>query len=195
MEYPGWEQVQSLVADQLGVDAATILPESSLFDDLGADSLDVLGVAASLESEFDLHLPTRRLAEVRTFAEIVQLLADTLAQRSTDPRQRWGRAAPPRAWVVTGPGRGPQARTLHRVLVLTPYALETVVEDAARLGPGGAIDVLLDRGTAPQFMTTVDAALRSARRRGVTVTVRCKDFDGERSPAPWWYGNTAVQGA
>ena len=195
MEYPGWEHVQTIVADELGVEPAAIMPESSLFDDLGADSLDLLGVAACLETEYALHLPTRRLAAVRTFGELVQLLADVLVEQHTDPRPAWGVNAPPRAWVVTEPSRGTPARRLHRVLVLTPYALELIAEDAARLGIGGSVDVLLDRGAPPHFATAVDTALRRARQRGVTVTVRHKKLDGERRPAPWWYGPIAVQRA
>ena len=102
---------------------------------------------------------------------------------------------PPQVWVVTGPSRGTSARALHRVLVLTPYALETIAEDVARLGVGDAVDVLLDQGASTRHVRAVETALRSAQRRGVQVRIRRKVLDGERPPAPWWYGVNAVQRA
>ena len=37
-----FEQIAAMIADQLGIDASTIKPESRLVEDLKADSLDVV---------------------------------------------------------------------------------------------------------------------------------------------------------
>ncbi len=37
-----FERVKKVVADQLGVEADTIRPQSTFIDDLGADSLDIV---------------------------------------------------------------------------------------------------------------------------------------------------------
>ena len=40
------EQIRKLVAEQLGVDRNQVTPQASILDDLGADSLDVVEIAA-----------------------------------------------------------------------------------------------------------------------------------------------------
>ena len=45
-----------MVAENLGVDAATITEESSFKDDLGADSLDLFELVMALEEEFGIEI-------------------------------------------------------------------------------------------------------------------------------------------
>ena len=47
---------RNIVAEQLNVDAETITMKTR-FDELNADSLDVVEVIMTLESEFDLQIP------------------------------------------------------------------------------------------------------------------------------------------
>ena len=47
-----FEKVQGILADQLDLDADDITMESSLTEDLGADSLDFVDIVMSLEDEF-----------------------------------------------------------------------------------------------------------------------------------------------
>ena len=46
------DKIKEMVAENLGVDAATITEESSFKDDLGADSLDLFELVMALEEEF-----------------------------------------------------------------------------------------------------------------------------------------------
>ena len=39
-----FEKIAAMIADQLGIDASTIQPESRLIEDLKADSLDVVAM-------------------------------------------------------------------------------------------------------------------------------------------------------
>lgn len=50
-------RVNRLVADQLGYDVAQVKPESSLVNDLGADSLDLVELVMAYEDEFDFLVP------------------------------------------------------------------------------------------------------------------------------------------
>jgi acyl carrier protein len=45
-----------VIAEALGRDPADITAESNLFDDLGADSLDLLDIVFALESKFDVEI-------------------------------------------------------------------------------------------------------------------------------------------
>ena len=48
------DRVVEIVANQLGVDRETIANNPALFNDVGADSLDVVELVMELEEEFDL---------------------------------------------------------------------------------------------------------------------------------------------
>lgn len=68
-----FEKVKSLVAEQLGVDAADITLETS-FDDLNADSLDVVELIMSLEEEFDLEIPDEDAETIKTVGDAVEYI-------------------------------------------------------------------------------------------------------------------------
>ena len=52
-----FERVQKIVAEQLGVDAAEVVPGANFANDLGADSLDTVELVMALEEEFDIEIP------------------------------------------------------------------------------------------------------------------------------------------
>lgn len=61
-----FETIAEMIADQLGIDVATIKPESRLVEDLKADSLDVVAMVMEMESEFGLEIPDEELAKLKT---------------------------------------------------------------------------------------------------------------------------------
>ena len=62
-----------------GGKAETITLESSLVDDLGADSLDVVDLVMTLEDEFDMEIPDEDIENVRTVGDIVKYLEEHTA--------------------------------------------------------------------------------------------------------------------
>ncbi len=69
-----YEKVVSIVADQLGIDPATITPESALVEDLKADSIDIVALIMDLESEYGLEVSDEQIAKLRTVSDIVTFL-------------------------------------------------------------------------------------------------------------------------
>ncbi|MDF2542813.1 MAG: hypothetical protein K0S47_2531 [Herbinix sp.] len=67
-------KIKDLVADQLGVDAAEITLETSLKDDLNADSLDLFQIIMSLEEEFGIEIPTEDTESIHTIGDVVSYL-------------------------------------------------------------------------------------------------------------------------
>ncbi len=51
------DKVTSIIAEQLGVDAAEVTSTASFTDDLGADSLDIVELVMAFEEEFGLEIP------------------------------------------------------------------------------------------------------------------------------------------
>ena len=62
-------QIQSIVADQLGVEQSEVTKDASILDDLGADSLDVVELVMTLEDAFDIEVPDEAVEEMRTIGD------------------------------------------------------------------------------------------------------------------------------
>lgn len=69
-----FETARELLAHQLEVDPESIGPDTDIFDDLGADSLDVVELVMSIEEEYDIVITDERAGNVRTVAQVVELL-------------------------------------------------------------------------------------------------------------------------
>ncbi len=52
-----YEKVKESVVEALGVDEDEVTPDAVLFDDLGAESLDLLDIVFRLEKEFGIKIP------------------------------------------------------------------------------------------------------------------------------------------
>ena len=63
-------KIKEVVADQLGVNIADLKPETSLTDDLNADSLDLFQIIKSLEEEFGIEIPTEDTENIKTIGDI-----------------------------------------------------------------------------------------------------------------------------
>ena len=72
-----FEKVKELIADQLDVaDKDGITEASSITDDLGADSLDVVDLVMALEDEFSVEIPEDEVENIKTVGDIVQYIED-----------------------------------------------------------------------------------------------------------------------
>lgn len=69
-----FEKVRDIIVDTLGCDAEEVTPEASLFDDLGADSLDAVELNMAFEDAFGYSIPDEELSKIKTVADIVSLL-------------------------------------------------------------------------------------------------------------------------
>ena len=72
------EKLQSLIADQLGVDGNTITMDTNFEEDLGVDSLDIVELSMALE-EFDIgEMSEEDLAGIKTVGDLVRYLQGKL---------------------------------------------------------------------------------------------------------------------
>lgn len=70
-----YEKVCKMLADQLGIEAEKITPESEVVKDLGADSLDVVELMMALEDEYGVTLPEGEVENVKTVQDIVEMVS------------------------------------------------------------------------------------------------------------------------
>lgn len=67
-------RIKEVVAEQLGVDAAELTQETSLKENLNADSLDLFQIIMSLEEEFGIEIPTEDTESIATIGDIENYL-------------------------------------------------------------------------------------------------------------------------
>ncbi len=71
-----FEKIRKIIASELMIEENSITPESSIKDDLGADSLALVDLVMSLEDEFNLEIPDEALESVKTVGDIVKFVED-----------------------------------------------------------------------------------------------------------------------
>ena len=69
-----FENVRDALAQQFEVDPESITMETSLIDDLGADSLDVVELIMSLEDMYGISISDEDAAQLYTVRKIVEYL-------------------------------------------------------------------------------------------------------------------------
>ncbi|MBQ6372634.1 MAG: acyl carrier protein [Oscillospiraceae bacterium] len=72
--YHMFEKVQKVIAEQLEIDPATITPETNIYDDLGADSLDAVELVMSLEDEYGITITDEAANDLVTVGKIAEYL-------------------------------------------------------------------------------------------------------------------------
>lgn len=69
-----FEKVQSIIAEQLGVSVDSVTLDSSLVEDLGADSLDMVELIMAFSDEFDIDIPDDAAEGIATVGDVVDYL-------------------------------------------------------------------------------------------------------------------------
>lgn len=69
-----YEKVKEIVVEQLGVKPEDLSMQSSLIDDLGADSLDMVELIMALEEEFNLEISDEDAEKISTVGDVVDYI-------------------------------------------------------------------------------------------------------------------------
>ena len=69
-----FERVQAILAKQLRVDPARVVPEARIKKELGADSLDILQLLMRIEDQYGISIPDEELATFETVGDVVAYL-------------------------------------------------------------------------------------------------------------------------
>ncbi len=73
-----FEKVRDILCDQLDVNEEDVTMDSSIAEDLGADSLDVVDLIMSLEDEFDLEVPDEQVENIKTVGDLVRFIEQSV---------------------------------------------------------------------------------------------------------------------
>ena len=69
-------RIRGVVARQLGVEPAEVIPDASLQEDLGADSLELVELLMALEDEFDIEVPEEVAETIITIADVERYIIE-----------------------------------------------------------------------------------------------------------------------
>jgi len=70
--------IVQIIARQLGIEETDVNAKSSVVEDLGADSLDVVELIMALEEEFDLEIPDSEAEKIVSVQNIFDYMENAL---------------------------------------------------------------------------------------------------------------------
>lgn len=71
-----FEQLRNIICTQLELQASQVTMESSMADELGADSLDLVDVIMSVEDVFDVEIPDEEVEKLRCVGDLVHYIEE-----------------------------------------------------------------------------------------------------------------------
>lgn len=69
-----FDKIKKILSEQFEVPADSITEETSMVDDLGADSLDVVELIMSVEDEFGLSISDEEAVELTTVSKLLEYI-------------------------------------------------------------------------------------------------------------------------
>ena len=72
------EKLIAMVAEQMGVDAAQVKPESRLKEDLQADSASVMMLVMDVETEFGIEVEDDAIEKVKTVGDMTRYIEEKM---------------------------------------------------------------------------------------------------------------------
>ena len=68
------EDIKEIICEYVDIDPEQITEQSSLRNDLGATSFDLMNIAVCLENTYHISLPDSRLPLIKTVGDIIKLI-------------------------------------------------------------------------------------------------------------------------
>jgi len=158
-------RLRRVVAENLGTNDEEITASISLVDDLAVDSLDLLELALQIEETFDVSLPERLLAAVRTYGDLAALVLDRVQYPVTVA------AEPMLVRARFTPAPTETRKSAVRILVLTSYAVQVITEDARRFGRGSRIELTVPASGREPVLAYLHDAFADLAASGIEVDV------------------------
>ena len=83
-----FQRIKSIFIEEFELEPELLLPEATLFDDLGLDSLDAVDMVVALEKEFGVKMKDEEsIRSVRTLDDLHRLLLSIHAQMTDSDKE------------------------------------------------------------------------------------------------------------
>lgn len=71
-----FEELKKIIVNQFGIDENLITKESTLLDDMGADSLDIVELVMEIEDTFQVEIPDSESENLKTVGDLIKYIQD-----------------------------------------------------------------------------------------------------------------------
>ena len=71
-----FEKVRDIIMDQLDVEESEVTLDTNIRESLGADSLDLVDLAMTIEDEFEVEITDEAIETIKTVGELVDYLKE-----------------------------------------------------------------------------------------------------------------------
>lgn len=75
-----FDKIKDIIVEQLDVEEDAVTMETSITEDLGADSLDVVDLVMSIEESFDVEIPDEEVENIKTVGDIVKYIENKVEE-------------------------------------------------------------------------------------------------------------------
>jgi acyl carrier protein len=72
-----FEKLKVIVVDKLSVSESEVSEDAAFFEDLGADSLDIVDLVMGIEEEFDIQIPDEHVERIATVRHAIEYILDS----------------------------------------------------------------------------------------------------------------------
>ncbi len=79
MDYYPW--IRGIIAKELAMDEKAVVPEAHLLDDLGADSLALVTLAAAISAKYGIELVADDLVDTESVGELIKLVESRVSSK------------------------------------------------------------------------------------------------------------------
>jgi len=79
MDYYPW--IRGIIAKELAMDEKAVVPEANLLDDLGADSLALVTLAAAISAKYGIELVADDLVDTESVGELIKLVESRVSSK------------------------------------------------------------------------------------------------------------------
>ncbi len=73
-----FEQIAEIIAEKFDIDVNDVKLTTNIFEDLGADSLDIVDMLMMLEDKFNTSIPDEIAQEMRTIGDVVNYIEENV---------------------------------------------------------------------------------------------------------------------
>jgi len=73
-----FDKIREILSSQLDIEANEMAMDTKIIEDLGADSLDVVEMLATVEDEFDVEIPDEKIESLKTIGDVVEYIQNNM---------------------------------------------------------------------------------------------------------------------
>ncbi|MBR4270510.1 MAG: acyl carrier protein [Clostridia bacterium] len=76
-----FDEISSMLAEQLNIEQSSIKPESRIIEDLHTDSLDLVEMLITLEDKYSISVPDEDAKNLTTVGKLVEYVEKKIAEK------------------------------------------------------------------------------------------------------------------